>query len=432
MKHYFFCVTTIFFFVIMLPLHSWSMDNRSDIKTLKDEIEHIKKKIGEVEKLKERLAELERILIKSESQQLTPMPVSDKKPEDSDIKLGAWLSFNYFYQDWNKEGRTRGGDMALDFLGLRLNGSLNDLTLSTEYRWYSYMDVIVQSWIGYNFNDNWQGQIGIMKVPFGLLPYDSHNYWFGVPFYVGLSDNYDMGVKLIGTKDPWNLQLAFFKNEEWGDSSETERYTIDIVTDTDSEQYNKDVNRLNTRLTYTFDHSKGNRTELGLSGQIGQLYNSKSDESGHHWAGALHLNGTYDPYNLMLQVARYEYDQENPKGVSDKTVLVGGFETTYLLASEGTVYSAGLSYDLPINLGPVTKLTFYNDYSILIKDEDDFNDSQINTTGVMITADPVYILMDFIMSRNMIWLGGENDPMAEGESNADWNTLFNINFAYSY
>ncbi len=431
-SRYLFYVMMFFPMVITSPSDLWSEEKEIAVQTIIDEIDYIKRKIKEVEDLKERLAELEKILTEKESQPVTAAFVTEEESDESGIKLGAWLSFNYSYQDWNREGRSRGGDMALDFLGLTLNGSLNDMILSTEYRWYSYMDVIVQAWIGYNFNEHWQGQVGVMKVPFGLLPYDSHNYWFGIPFYVGLSDNYDMGVKLTGSKDPWDIRLAFFKNEEWGDSSNKGRYTIDIIRESDSGQYNEDINRFNARFAYTFHHTDGNRTELGISGQIGQLYNSETDESGSHWAGALHLNGFYGPYNLMLQAARYEYNPENPDGVSNNTVLVGGFEDTNLLASKGMVYSAGLSYDLPVNWGPISKLTFYNDNSFLVKDENDFNDSQLHALGLMVTAEPVYTFIDFYMSRNMVWLGGENNPMAEGVSDADWNTLFNINFAYYY
>ena len=93
---------------------------------------------------------------------------------------------------------------------------------------------------------------------------------------------------------------------------------------------------------------------------------------------------------------------------------------------------ANLSYDLPVDFGPITKLTFYNDYSILVKDEDDFEDSKVNTLGFLISADPIYTYVDLIMGKNMIYLDGPRDSLAAGDKGHGWNTRFNVNVGYYF
>ena len=40
--------------------------------------------------------------------------------------------------------------------------------------------------------------------------------------------------------------------------------------------------------------------------------------------------------------------------------------------------------------------------------------------------------VDFIMARNMLYLGGAADSFAQGNAADDWNTMFNINAGYYF
>jgi hypothetical protein len=301
--------------------------------------------------------------------------------------------------------------------------------ISAEYRWYSYQDVIHHGWLGYNFGENWQAQLGVTQVPFGLLPYASHNWWFAVPYYLGFEDDYDLGLKTIWDRDGWNLQLAFFKNEEYGSASRLKRYSFDIVSDL---QDNEETNQFNARIARTLTHGDSSTTELGLSGQWGQIYNSATDDHGDMWAAAAHVNGTYGPLNVMLQALSYDYRPENPDGVDNDTIEMGAFDVSSLVASEGEIYLVGVSYDVPVAWGPISKLTFYNDYSILDKSGVG-PDSQINTTGCLITAGPVYTYIDLILGKNAQFLGGGDNPFgAADDSDDEWNKRFNVNVGYYF
>ena len=421
------CLSIIFLLVFMAPAPSGAED--AQIETMKEEIRLLKERLLNME---QRLNDAE---TKAAEERAKKVEEEEKKKaaikEESkyDVKIGGALRVNYAYMSFDEPNESKKGDMSFDIFRLEIDGSYNDFLISAQYRWYSYQDVIHHGWVGYNFNEKWQGQLGVTLVPFGILPVASHNWWAGVPYYVGLDDDYDMGLKLIRKDGPWDLQLAFFKNEEWGNASKLERYSYDIVDSLD--QSNEETNQINARLAYTFEHGDFGKTEIGLSGQWGQLYNNDTDDEGDHWATAAHLNGSYGPFNLMLEAAYYEYDPENPDGIDDKTVVMGAFADAFYVAAKGALCVAGLSYDLPVDWGPVTKLTFYDDYSILVKNEDDFKDSQINTLGFLISADPIYTYVDLIMGKNMLYLDGPRDSLAAGDSSG-WHTRFNINVGYYF
>ncbi|MEA1928605.1 MAG: porin [Candidatus Auribacterota bacterium] len=349
----------------------------------------------------------------------------------ADVQLGGAFSVNYAYQDWDYYNRAREGDMAFDKLRLAIDGSISDVLISVQYRWYSYMDVIHHGWIGYDFLDSLQVQLGITQVPFGLLPYASHNWWMGLPYYIGLEDDYDMGLKAIWDSGPFDVQLAFFKNADLGDPSNLDRYSFDVVTVGD--QTNEEVNQVNARVAYTLEHGDLGSTELGVSGELGQLYNQTTEDDGNHWAAGAHVNGNYGPFNLQLEVAQYEYNPENPEGISDNTVEMGAFAASYPVAAEGTIYVANIAYDLEVDFGPVSGLTFYNDFSFIDKSENGYKDSQINTTGCMIIAGPLCTFVDVIVGRNAIWLGTGSDAMASAaSSNNNLHTRVNINVGYYF
>lgn len=134
-------------------------------------------------------------------------------------------------------------------------------------------------------------QGGITQVPFGILPYVDNSYWFGPLYYLGLEDDYDSGVTYSYNGGDWNAQFGFFKNEEWGDSSKTERYSLDLVRS--GTQQNEETNQVNGRVAYTLQHGDGFSTELGLSLMGGQVYNRTTNDSGDRWAGALHTTNKH-------------------------------------------------------------------------------------------------------------------------------------------
>ena len=394
----------------------------------------------EMSRLKNQLKVLEQKLDElktTQQRQTSPLPATttddfslNEKKADG-LTLGGVFGFNYTYRDFAKASGTKVGDTGFDSLTLNLDARHGDFSLSTSYIWFSYMDILYHGWIGYDFSDISQVQVGVTQVPFGILPFASNSWWWGINHYIGLEGDHDLGVKWIYDPKPFNLQLAFFKNAEWGNPSKHERYFYDVVTQ--DEQANEETNQLNARLAYTIQHGSFGSTEIGFSGEYGQLYNSVTDDTGDHWAGDIHLVGQYGNFNLKLELAKYQYDPRNPVGVSNKTILMGGLGDAYPVAAEGTLAVANVAYNVPINGRLVKSLTFFNDYGVIFKEEDKFEDSHLNILGCIIKTGPVSTFVEFIAGKNMPYVGSHmGRAFALGDSNATWEKMFNINMSYHF
>lgn len=87
--------------------------------------------------------------------------------------------------------------------------------------------------------------------------------------------------------------------------------------------------------------------------------------------------------------------------------------------------------------GPVTKVTLYNDFSLLDKEVDGWRDSRLNTFGVLLTAGPVASHVDFIFGKNATFLGPYdasllNDSTRMLQGNGERELRFNINIGYYF
>lgn len=341
------------------------------------------------------------------------------------FNLGGALRVNYGYTDWSKSSQDKEGDFAFDLFRLNVDGSYDDLFLSAEYRFYPQynFDTVHHGYIGYNFSDDLQGQLGIHQVPFGILPYASHNFWFSGAYYIGFEDDYDMGLKFDYTPGPWSFTAAFYKNAELGNASDTERYSTDLVTDGTGQ--NEEINQGNLRLAYTFDHGDRGSTELGLSGELGQTYNATTAHTGDRWAAAAHLVGNYGNLNLQLEYAAYEYDLADP--FDPNLIRVGGYGYSWDAPAEATFAIANIAYTVPVKAGPIDSITFYSDNTLIDPKEKAFENAWQNVVGALIASGKVYTYVDVISGENMIFMG--SNPTAPDDKR---HTRVNVNFGYYF
>ena len=379
----------------------------------------------EVERLQQRLKTLEEHA-GFEGATLGSERRRDESVDDAapDIHIGGALRFNLVHRDFVDASDSKYGESGLDVFRLNIDGSSDDILISAEYRFYAYMHVLKHGWIGYQFADGSQLQFGINQIPFGLLPYAAHNSWFGVPYYVGLADNYDMGIKYQRSDGPWQWHLGFYKNEEFSDASSLGRYAFDLVLDGD--QQNEKINQLNLRAAYDFGLGTSCETEFAVSAQAGQLYNHDTDARGDHWAAAAHIDSRCGRWGFQLQGASYQFNPDNPQAVSDDVVRVGAFEGSYDIDADADIAVANIAYNFNPRWERIDQLICYNDYSQLFKSIEGARDSQINTTGCAIGSGPLFVYLDHIYARNMAFLNGD---MGAG-GNDRWRRRININVGY--
>lgn len=385
--------------------------------------------IEEIDRLKARVEQLEEESVRSDSvRDLGDM--SDGSGEQASapepaVHVGGALRFNLVHRDFVDSSDGKRGESGLDVFRLNVDGEIDNILISAEYRYYSYMHTLHHGWIGYEFEDESQLQFGVHRVPFGLLPYPAHNAWFGVPYYVGLGDDYDMGVKYQSSDGPWSWHLAFYKNEELNDASNPNRYSFDLIRADD--QQNEEVNQFNGRAAYTFGLGTACETELGGSVQAGEVYNATTDRRGDQWAAAAHMDSRCGRWNLQLKGMSYQYDPVNPAGVDNSVVTVGAFAGTYDIASEADILVANLAYNVPSPWESVDSITCYNDYSRLYKGQAGVLDSQINTTGCAIGSGPLFTYVDYILANNMAYF--DNGSLAGGGED-EWHGRFNVNIGF--
>ncbi|MES1945166.1 hypothetical protein PC39_13652 [Salinisphaera sp. PC39] len=400
----------------------------TEADALREELDAQRKRIEQLEQRMERLTEEGRLVPTEVTAQQAEQP-ADR------LEIGGAARFNLFYNDFDDAGDDKYGDSAFELFRLNVDGQKGGFTFSAEYRWYPYTETIHHAWGGYALSETSELRVGVNRVPFGLLPYASHTYWFGLPYYVGLGDDHDLGAKYLYREGPWDLQLAFYKNGEWGNAADPGRYAPDVVRtgcDPDAGNLancNEDSNQFNARLAYTLGQNGACPTEVGLSGQWGQLHNIATGDNGSRWAVAAHMDARCGRWNFQLQAGRQVLDPDNPPGVSDDTVQFGLLEATYDLASRANLGVANIAYNFPVPWEPIDSLTCYHDFSVYLKDESGFQDSRLNTTGCAVGAAPIFAYLDWINAENAPFFSVA-DPFVRGASGSDNRLNLNVGFYF--
>jgi len=370
--------------------------------------------------------------IKQELAEIKQQLAKNAEADASSIKVGGAVRFQYSIKDYDNDDKDRNGDFDFDVFRLDFNGTIGEITLSAQYRWYQYMDAVHHAYLGYQVNENWNAKLGITQVPFGNLTYNSNSFFFSSNFYVGLEDDYDAGLSFTGIYDKHDIRIAFFKTDELGGidgyvSDKTGRYSYDVVGTRDLTQEGiwdtpsqglADDSTLNLRYSYHFDLA-----EVGASILSGGLEGENGD-AGDHNAYAFHVKSQIDNLGIMFQYTDYEYDLNDDADF----VTVGAYAFHDTIPASASIINLNVSYSLPVQIGPVTNLTFYNDYSLMNNKSGDLNeDTMMNVSGIMATAGSLYTLIDFAVAKNQPFLGGS----LAGDSD-DTNSRFNINFGFYF
>jgi hypothetical protein len=380
------------------------------------------------------------------------------------LKIGGAIRANYVYGDYEKSGSDgpergdNGGNFELDTFRINLDFAKDRWLGKAEYRWYNGYNFLHTGWLGYDFGDAGQVQVGLNRVPFGVGPYGpSNNWFFDQHYYVGLSDDMDYGVKYSRTFGRLGLDLAYYLMAEHsflGDSDESARYSYDIVDEGTPYSHYEEMHQANLRCIYSLEDIAV-PTDLGFSLQWGQL-DADSDfaDDSDAYAASIHSKSTLGPWGLVLQLTQYQYDADykgtatdaNGMRLTDDLIVMGAYDFAWPVASEGTIPSVALTYTWKPHVDWVDSITFYNDYSVILKDGEtaageDFNDSAMNVLGMAVAKGGWYIYVDYAYSNGNYFVGNEGDVYNASfdgvgdfgiNGNDDWNGRFNINFGYYF
>jgi len=386
---------------------------------------------------------------------LSSQPAKAQDDEDG-FHIGGALRYNIYLQDYDNKVTPNDKQFTFDTWRINVSGQKAGVLLNFEYRFYPTFNThfIHNGWIGYNFSDALQMQLGVSQVPFGNLTYASHNWWFVTPYYVGLEDDYDMGLKFRYNKSNWTVHVAYYMQPEpsgpaYGSASfgvgGSGRYSYDIIPITGSKpwdyvlgqnetpQSNQERDQINLRAVYNWKHGDLGNSKIGGSFQYGSLYNSATNDHSGATAGALHLNGNYGQFNVKAEYVYYNYDAKNDNGQDVDYTYMAAYGDPYKVATEANMYTLALAYSVPVDFGPISNITFYDDYTYTDKTKASYYDTQQNTLGFSVVAGGIYAYFDIASGKNQPWLTNNfGTGLGPGVKDPRLNTRFNINIGYYF
>lgn len=359
------------------------------------------------------------------------------------LTLGGAMRVNYTIGDYEPEigspsrAEGDGGNFVLDTFRLNLDYTRDEWRGKVEYRFYDGYHFLHTGWLGYNFADESQLQVGVNRVPFGPGPYGVSQSWmFDQHYYVGLADDMDMGIKYTRTYPDWTVDVAYYYGDEGsyaGSNTKAARYSYDVVNG-DGDGY-EERNQFNARTIYSLTTAAGIGMDIGASLQYGELKSKGPQSDGDHYAGSLHAVTKWQNWTLATQLTYYKYDvdEDQPLG-TDTLVQMGAHDYFTLVAAEAWIPAVSLRYYLETpQLDWLDYLVPYIEYSSLMKTESGFNDSEMLVVGAAWARGNWYSYTDLAYSNGNDFVGNTSGWERFGGNPDDkWEYRFNINFGYYF
>jgi len=384
------------------------------------------------------------------------------KIEIGNFKIGGSIRANYtlgdYAPDLDRPSRSDGdgGSFSLDIFRVNVDYANGPWSGKMEYRFYpgygsnnndSY-NMPHTFWVGYQFQDESQVQVGLNRVPFGPTAYGiSQSWFFDQHYYLGLADDMDFGIKYSKSFDKVNLDLAYYYSSEgswYGEnfSSDSVRYSYDVTAEGPNGY--KERNQFNLRAIMPIEGENVN-SDLGLSLQYGELASQGIQDDGSMFAGSVHAVTKWDNWKLATQLTYQDYDVDAMQDLgTDEMVQYGAFDFATIIPAEAWI--AGLSLSYYYETPEVDWLDYvipYFEYSSVMKEADGFNDSDLLTIGAAWARGGWYIYTDLAYSNGNDFVGNESgygdNPAPYFTSNRfgsnpeeNWEYRFNINFGYYF
>ncbi|MEM1119214.1 MAG: hypothetical protein AAGJ18_02120 [Bacteroidota bacterium] len=349
------------------------------------------------------------------------------------LDIGGALRFNYNLSSWKPNQRQRGGDFGYEVFRITVDANYRKLGFHLDHRFYAVGfggDFMKYGWMQYNFDDKSHMKLGLIPAYFGVQQFNSHSWFFQLPFYLGFEDDHDMGISYDFENEKIQLDIGFYKNaEELGFSDNSpisdSRYNYDFSG------RNKEINQFNLRFNYKFGQKA--KHIVGTSLQYGGIWNIDTKSVGSQAAMGLQYEMNYQNWNVKAQYLTYDNQPQNATGQSRDFIQMTAYGAPYNTAAKASIYSFSIAYTLPLTWGPITSLQFYNDYSYMDKAVATWEDTQMNVLGMLISANPMFIYVDYAMGKHQPWLGPQwTDALSAGDTSNGWEARFNVNFGYYF
>ncbi len=416
---------------------------------LADENEALKQRIQDLEQ------ELEMTREKLVESETSAVAAEVEEPKKSPIRIGGAIRANHAYGDYDGRRGENIGDSDFELLRLNVDLDYNGVIGRAEYRYYDDYSMMHTAWLGYTSDGLGTLKAGIVRVPFGPGPWGVSNSWFfDQHYYVGLSDDMDLGARWTKAFGDLTVDLAYYLEDEghWdGSSRDSARYSYDPVkwssgassdgTVTDYKENGfEEKHQVNLRLIYSTE-SIG---DIGMSFQYGGLEGTNVDDSGaSHLAVSAHAVTPLRDFSLHSQLSYYSYDitDDTPWGTGD-LIPMGAFDFAWPVASEAWIPAVSLRYNRleGADISWLDGVTPYVEWSSIMNKKGDLNDSTLWSFGALWYWGSLYIYTELGLSDGNYFVGAEGDDYSSfygvndfgASGNNEWHKRFNVNVGYYF
>jgi len=298
------------------------------------------------------------------------------------VDIGGALRYNYNLSSWKENQVKRGGDFGFEVFRVDVDAKYKNWELRIDQRFYAADfggAFLKYGWMQYNIDDAQNFKIGLIPAYFGTQQFNSHSWFFQLPFYLGYEDDHDMGISYSFNNNRHDFDIGYYKNSEelsFSDNGSISdaRYAYDISGS------NKEVNQINIRYNYKLGAIV--KQKIGASLQYGGIWNIDTQSMGSHSAISLHYEMDYKGLNIKAQYLNYDNAPANLPNESTDYIQMTAYGAPYSAAAKASIYSIGIAYSWEVNLGVLTGIQLYNDYSYMDKSVEAWEDTQMNVLGI--------------------------------------------------
>lgn len=358
---------------------------------------------------------------------------SDSLFNKTKVDIGGALRFNYNLSSWKTNQVKRGGDFGFEVFRINVDAIHKRWEIHLDQRFYANDfggAFLKYGWFQYNLNSISHIKLGLIPSYFGAQQFNSHSWFFNLPFYLGFEDDHDMGISYDIDAKNYSLDIAYYKNSETLTFSDNgpisdSRYNYDFSG------ANKEINQVTTRFNFKLNNDSSKL--IGATIQYGGIWNIDTQEVGSQFAIGIHTDLTFDRLNIKAQYLNYDNQPKNAEGQSRDWIEMTAYGFPYNTAAKASILSISLAYTFELSHSFINSIQIYNNYSYMDKSISAWEDTQMNILGALFNANPMYIYVDAGMGKHQPWLGPQwTNALTTGDPSNDWEVRFNINFGYYY
>ncbi|TCM61174.1 hypothetical protein EC844_12927 [Acinetobacter calcoaceticus] len=364
------------------------------------------------------------------------LEIGDSKSSLGSLKLSGFLRAKFQDKDYSD------ADHSLKFDAAKINLDYKSQYLfgHVEYRCYQFdklcdFSSLVDAYMGYNINPQSSIKLGLQDIPFGPYKFWSSNYYGGVNSQVGLEDVHNLGINYnIQPIKGTTLDLAYFARDGGkyhGSNGEASRYSSNYVSSNDPDQTclkekNMWIGRINQELNFLDnEHLK---TSVGASYWYSTIDNKRTNQDGSRKAWAVFSQVAYD--ELKFTFTGGKNDVDNGDYTQSAQSSVGSFDDLYMVANQGTFYTADLSYTFKDVYKGISIMP-YMMYSSYQKSQSGFKDSSRNIIGATIDYKSFSLVSEYIIGKHDPSIGGTADSLGAGDDGRR-NKMLNLTMLYHF